>query len=231
MITPLHDRYGSEPAMTIDIKTLSWIIGLASAFILTLVVADFAAVRFVDLGWVVTPAGALLFAVVFITRDMLHKIVGARIVKKVILIGIVLNILIAAFMYSVTFLPTPGFRPSGAFDAVFRMAPGIVLGSVIAALVSQYVNTWVYQWMWNKNFGSWLRTIGSNIVSLPIDSVIFVLLAFMVFPPLFGGNAIEFGAAVARIVSGSTLFKLGVIVALTPLVSLSPTRNEARDLS
>jgi uncharacterized PurR-regulated membrane protein YhhQ (DUF165 family) len=98
MTTSLHDRYGSDPTMTIDVKTLSWIIGLASAFILTLVVADFAAVRFIDLGWVVTPAGALLFAVVFITRDMLHKVAGARVVKQVILIGIALNILIAAFI-------------------------------------------------------------------------------------------------------------------------------------
>jgi uncharacterized integral membrane protein (TIGR00697 family) len=231
MTTSLHDRYGGEPAMTIDVKTLAWIIGLSAAFILTLVVADFAAVRFIDLGWVVTPAGALLFAVVFITRDMLHKVAGAKVVKQVILIGIVLNILVAAFMYAVTFLPAPGFRPSAAFDAVFRMAPGIVLGSVVAALASQYVNTWVYQWMWDRDHGSWSRTIGSNLVSLPIDAVIFVILAFVVFPPMFGGTAIAFDSAIARIVSGSTLFKLGVILALTPLVSLGPTRNEARELN
>jgi uncharacterized integral membrane protein (TIGR00697 family) len=230
MITFLHNKHSNDPAITVDIKTLSWIIGLASAFILTLVVADFAAIRFIDLGWVATPAGSLLFAVVFITRDMLHKIAGARVVKRVILIGILLNILIAAFMYAVTFLPAPSFRPSNAFDSVFRMSPGIVLGSVIAALISQYVNTWVYQWLWNLDYNSWFRTVVSNLVSLPVDSVIFVFLAFVFFPPLFGGTPIEFSSAIARIVSGSTLFKLAVIISLTPLVSLSPTRDEAKNL-
>lgn len=215
---------------TFDLKTLSWVIGLAATFILTLTVADFAAVKFLDLGWVLTPAGSLLFAVVFVTRDMLHKIAGGAVVKKVLIIGVILNILVAAFMYIMTLLPAPGFRPSDAFDAVFAMAPAIVLGSVVAAFISQMVNTWVYQWCWDRGQGSWTRTIISNTVSLPVDAVIFTILAFVIFPPLFGATGIELGAAAARIASGQTLFKLAIILILTPLVSISPTRDQAREL-
>jgi uncharacterized integral membrane protein (TIGR00697 family) len=226
----LHDRFHESDVVTFDRKTLAWVIGLAATFILTLTVADFAAVKFLDLGWVMTPAGSLLFAVVFVSRDMLHKIAGAAVVRQVILIGIVLNVLVAAFMYLMTMLPAPGFRPSDAFDKVFAMAPAIVMGSVVAALISQWVNTWVYQKLWDRGMGAWARTIWSNVVSLPVDAIFFTILAFVIFPPLFGATGIELGAAAARIASGQTLFKLAIILVLTPLVSLSPTREEAREL-
>lgn len=228
--TTLHDKNIESAIMTFDSKTLSWAIGLAATLILTMVVADFAAVKFLDLGWVMTPAGSLLFAVVFVTRDMLHKLVGGAIVKKVILIGILLNILTAIFMYVMTLLPAPGFRPSDAFDTVFAMAPSIVLGSVVAGLISQWVNTVAYQWFWDKGYGPWARTVWSNTISLPVDAVFFTILGFVLFPMLMGGPQIELGAAAARIASGQTLFKLAIILALTPLVSLSPTREESKDL-
>lgn len=227
-VTNLHDKFFDKPIMTMDHRTLYWIIGLSATLIMTMTVADFAAAKFIDLGMVVTPAGALLFAVVFVVRDMLHKLAGAAITQRVILIGVVLNLLIAAFMYAMTFLPAPSFRPSVHFDAVFKMSLGIVIGSEIATLVSQWVNTYVYQKLWEKDFGTWARTFWSNLCSLPVDAVLFVMFAFVFIPPLLGGNAMDVDKAIARIVSGSTLFKLAVILALTPLVSLAPWREEAK---
>jgi len=227
-LTNLNNKLFDRPLIGIDNNTLYWIIGLSATLIMTMTVADFAAAKFLNFGWVVTPAGALLFAVVFVVRDMLHKLAGAAIVQRVILIGVVLNLLIAAFMYAMTFIPAPEFRPSVHFDAVWKLSLGIVIGSEIATVVSQWVNTWVYQFLWERDWGSWARTFVSNLASLPIDAVLFVLFAFVFIPPLLGGDAMDINKAIARIVSGSTLFKLGVILALTPLVSLAPWREEAR---
>lgn len=229
-VTNLHDKFFDKPIMTMDHRTLYWIIGLSATLIMTMTVADFAAAKFLDFGFVVTPAGALLFAVVFVVRDMLHKLAGAAITQRVILIGVVLNLLIAAFMYAMTFIPAPSFRPSVNFDAVFKMSLGIVIGSEIATLVSQWVNTYIYQKLWERDWGSWARTFWSNLFSLPVDAVLFVMLAFVFIPPLLGGNAMDVDKAIARIVSGSTLFKLAVILALTPLVSLAPWREEAKQM-
>lgn len=228
--TSLNDRFFDRPLMSLDRNTLYWIIGLAATLIMAMTVADFAAAKFLDFGWVVTPAGALLFAVVFVVRDMLHKLAGAAVVQRVILIGVVLNLLIAAFMYAMTFIPAPEFRPSVHFDAVWKMSLGIVIGSEIATIASQWVNTVVYQNLWERDWGSWTRTFVSNLVSLPVDAVLFVLFAFVFIPPLLGGDAMEINKAISRIVSGSTLFKLAVILALTPLVSLAPWREEARNM-
>ena len=228
--TTLHDKFSNSDTMTFDQKTLNWVIGLSALLIMAMTVADFAAAKFLDFGWVVTPAGALLFAVVFVVRDMLHKLAGAAVVQRVILIGVVLNLLIAAFMYAMTFIPAPEFRPSVHFDAVWKMSLGIVIGSEIATIVSQWVNTVVYQNLWERDWGSWTRTFVSNLVSLPVDAVLFVLFAFVFIPPLLGGDPMEINKAISRIVSGSTLFKLAVILALTPLVSLAPWREEARNM-
>lgn len=228
--TILHDKFRENPLLSIDYKTLYWIIGLSATLIMTMTVADFAAAKFLDFGWVITPAGALLFAVVFVVRDMLHKLAGAAIVQRVILMGVVLNLLIAAFMYAMTFIPAPAFRPSVNFDAVWKMSLGIVIGSEIATIASQWVNTYVYQQLWDRDWGSWSRTFVSNLISLPVDAVLFVLFAFVFIPPILGGNAMDINAAIGRIVSGSTLFKLAVILALTPLVSLAPWREEAKGM-
>jgi uncharacterized integral membrane protein (TIGR00697 family) len=228
--TILHDKFRENPLLSIDYKTLYWIIGLSATLIMTMTVADFAAAKFLDFGWVITPAGALLFAVVFVVRDMLHKLAGAAIVQRVILMGVVLNLLIAAFMYLMTFIPAPAFRPSVNFDAVWKMSLGIVIGSEIATIASQWVNTYVYQQLWDRDWGSWSRTFVSNLISLPVDAVLFVLFAFVFIPPILGGNAMDINAAIGRIVSGSTLFKLAVILALTPLVSLAPWREEAKGM-
>lgn len=228
--TILHDRFHENPLLSLDTKTLYWIIGLSATLIMAMTVADFAAAKFLDFGWVVTPAGALLFAVVFVVRDMLHKLAGAAVVQRVILMGVVLNLLVAGFMYLMTFIPAPAFRPSVNFDAVWKMSLGIVIGSEIATVASQWVNTWVYQKLWERDWGSWARTFVSNLLSLPVDAVLFVLFAFVFIPPLLGGDAMDINKAIARIVSGSTLFKLAVILALTPLVSLAPWREEARDM-
>jgi uncharacterized integral membrane protein (TIGR00697 family) len=191
-------------------------------------VADFAAVKFIDLGLVVTPAGALLFGAVFVIRDMLHKLAGASFVNRIILIGVLLNLAVAAFMYAMTFLPSPSFRPSVNFDAVFKMSLGIVIGSEIATIVSQWVNTFIYQKLWEADWSSWARTFISNLVSLPVDAIFFVMIAFVAMPMILGGNAMDINSAIARIVSGSTLFKLVFILALTPLVSLAPTNEEVK---
>ena len=67
-------------------------------------------------------------------------------------------------------------------------------------------------------------------MSLPVDAFFFVIIAFSLMPLILGGTAMDINAAIARIVSGSTLFKLAVILALTPLVSLAPTNEDAKHL-
>ena len=92
--------------------------------------------------------------------------------------------------------------------------------------MSQLVNTSVYQWLWNSGRPQWARSIGSNLVSLPVDSVLFTGLAFVVLPPLLGASSISLADAMLRVASGQTVIKLVIMLAMTPLLYLVPVNPE-----
>lgn len=201
-----------------------WTISLVGTFILALSLADLAATKFILIGSIVAPGGVFLFSVIFVVRDALHKLLGAEFVKQTIMVAAALNVLMALYFLMIARFPAPAFFGlAEPWDQIFALAPGIVIGSIIAAVSSQLVNTMIYQKIWDQGRPLWQRVIGSNLVSLPIDSILFVLFAFVLLPPLFGASPIELGAIVGRIVSGQTLIKLMIVIIMTPIVYLVPT--------
>lgn len=211
--------------MLIPQRQIALLIALTGAFVLALSLADIAATKFVIIAGVVTPAGSILFAVIFVVRDALHRLAGAAYVRTAIFVGAILNVLMGLFFFWLTRLPAPSFFTlEEPWNQIFALAPSIVLGSITAAIVGQLVNTAVYQRLWDREAPLWWRVIGSNLVSLPVDSIIFTGLAFLLLPPLFGATPIDLQTAALRVVSGQTVFKLAVMLAMTPLVYLIPER-------
>jgi len=205
----------------------TWLIALTGTFILTLSLADLAATKFILIGGVVAPGGVFLFSIIFVVRDMLHKIAGQAYVRRTILVAAVLNLFVAAYFYFIAQMPAPDFfQLAEPWDAIFALAPAIVLASITAAVLSQLLNTYVYQRLWDAGRPQWARVVGSNLASLPVDSVLFTALAFVILPPAFGADPIALGDAVVRVASGQTLIKLIIVLAMTPMVYLVPERQE-----
>lgn len=203
--------------------TTTWAIALTGAFILALSLADLAATKLITIGNVVAPGGIFLFSIIFVVRDMLHRLLGAEYVKRTILIAAALNVFMAAYFFWITTFPAPAFFAlAEPWNAIFAFAPGIAIGSIIAAVVSQWVNTIVYEAMWRRDVPLWGRVIASNAVSLPIDSILFTVLAFVAIPPLFGGTPMDLGTVIARVASGQIIIKAIVMLIMTPLVYLVP---------
>ena len=204
-----------------------WLIALTGTFILTLSLADIAATKFVVFAGVVAPGGVFLFAVIFVVRDMLHKTAGAAYVRQTIAIAAALNVAVALYLYWIAGMPAPGFYGlAEPWAAIFSLAPAIVTGSIIGAVASQLVNTSIYQWLWNRGRPQWMRSIGSNLVSLTVDSILFTGIAFVVLPPLLGAEPISLEDALLRVASGQTLIKLVIMLAMTPLLYLVPSNPE-----
>jgi uncharacterized integral membrane protein (TIGR00697 family) len=128
-----------------------WLIALTGTFVLTLSLADLAATKFIVFAGVVAPGGVFLFAVIFVVRDMLHKTAGARYVRQTIAVAAALNVLVALYFLWIAQLPAPDFYElAEPWAAIFSLAPAIVTASIVAAVVSQLVNTSVYQCLWNS---------------------------------------------------------------------------------
>ncbi len=176
----------SKPKLT---RTQVTII-LAGVYIFLQMAADIAAVKVIVLGKLVMDAG-IIYSLTFTWRDLIHKQLGKKAAQTAIILAGVINvIMVMYFIFVVKLPPESSWAALGgqkAFEFVFGIIPRIVIASILAEIVSELVDTEVYQW-WvsriEKKKPQWLRVVVSNSISIPIDSVIFPVVAFFGTLPL-----------------------------------------------
>ncbi len=166
-----------------DGETLSpWFVGIVALFVTCLITANIVAVKLVDVGGIVVPAGTItLFPISYIIGDVLTEVYGYRRARQVIWLGFACNVIAVAAIYLTQILPAPGFWDGQpAYERILGYAPRLLLGSFAAYLVGEFANAFVLARMKVMTQGRWLwsRTIGSTIVGEGIDSLIFVSIAF-----------------------------------------------------
>jgi len=102
-----------------------------------------------------------------------------------------------------------------------------VIASIVAEVVSELVDTEVYHWFVTKvtTRHQWARVLTSNAVSVPIDSILFSVLAFGALP-LLGDHSLTLPwSAVWQIVIVNITVKGLVTLASMPLIYVAPDRN------
>ena len=198
-------------------KELVFVI-LAGIFITNAVVAELIGGKLIQIGPFVMSIGILPWPIVFLTTDLINEYFGEKGVKK---LSIITACLIAyAFiilLLAITIPAAKGISPVNdeQFQAVFGQSMWIIVGSIIAFLVSQLIDVTVF-WFFKKKTGNqkiWLRTTGSTIISQLFDSFIVLGIAFWL------PGKINFDTFISSALTGYT-FKLCVAVVLTPLIYL-----------
>lgn len=168
-------------------KTVWTIVLLVGGYVCWQLIADIGATKMVRIGTVVVPGGTFIYAVTFTWRDLMHKRLGAAWARACIVWAGVFNVVMALYLAGVGGLPAPRFSPwAEAWGSIFSLVPRIALASVLAEVVSELVDTEVYQ-LWVDYVSAryqWARVLASNAVSLPLDSLLFVSLAFGGLLPL-----------------------------------------------
>lgn len=171
----------------------------------------------------VLPGASLAIAVMFFASDCYTELFGRRAAHIVINVGFVMNFFLLALVWSTIIAPAaPGSVDPGEFETVLGASTNIVLGSLVAYLVSQNWDVFVFHWIRERTDGAhlWLRNIASTATSQAIDTVIFVTIAFSVAPNLLGlGSTIPTDVLVALIL-GQYLLKLAIAILDTPFVYL-----------
>ena len=199
-------------------NTIVFIIGL---YVACQLIADVGATKMIQVGSIVMPGGTFIFAVSFVLRDMIHRKLGKEWAKSAIYMAAFLNVIMIGYFWLIAVLPSPVFyQYESEWGAIFALVPSIVIASIVAEVVSQLINTEVYHW-WGSHFSNlplWTRSVSSNLVSLPIDSVIFGSLAFAILPLFFGGDAISLFDAIVMVAGGQTIYKVLVALIFTPLI-------------
>jgi uncharacterized integral membrane protein (TIGR00697 family) len=189
---------------------------LVGVYVALQLIADVTAGKIVAIGDITLPAATFIFAITFTWRDMLHKRLGKEWAQAAIWTAAIANVGMALYFVFAIQLPGAGFwQGQEAFASVLGFVPRITVASIVAELVSELLDTEVYHHLIDRIPArhQWARVLGSNAVSLPIDSAIFVTLAFAGTMPL---------AALVSVALGQVAFKVVVTVVSLPLIYTIP---------
>jgi len=205
-------------------------IALVALFVTALVTAQLTAAKLLqfDLPFalpvtgsqIVLPGAALAYAVTFFASDCYAELFGRRPAQVVVNVAFAMNFVVLALVW--TTIESPAVNPEFAaqFRAVLGPSTNIVVGSLLAYVVSQNWDVVVFHRIRDATDGDhlWLRNVGSTATSQAIDTVIFVSVAFVVAPRLLGIGSPLPAAVVLSLVVGQYLLKLLIALADTPFV-------------
>lgn len=158
-----------------EVNTLIWSIVYLSCVLL----ANYTATWFIPLPiFGLLSVGTILFGATFTARDYTHR-KGRQYVYTMILV--------TALMM-------------GVMSIVLEVPIRIIIASIVAILISESADTEIYQ-TFIKN--SWMvRVVSSNLVSIPLDSMVFNLIAFLGVFSIPMLVAIIFGEIVTKFLAG-----------------------------
>lgn len=164
-----------------DTKKLKAAVLYAVAYISLVLFSNLGSLRVILLAGLSLDGGTLLYPFTFTMRDVLHKKCGMSVARFVILLSAAVNLLMFAFVALVGALP-PDMTVGAQTEYGVVLAPGfrIVIASVLAATLAELVDTRIYALV-RARLGrrhQWLRVLLSNLISVPLDSAVFVLAAF-----------------------------------------------------
>jgi queuosine precursor transporter len=161
---------------------------VVALFVTALITANVTAVKLLGVFGLVLPAGVLVFPVSYICGDVLTEVYGYRVARRVIWLGFLCNLLAVAAIYLGGVLPAaPFWQDQQAYETILGYTPRLLAASFLAYLVGEFTNSYVLARMKVATNGRWLwsRTIGSTLVGQGLDSLVFVVLAFVGTIPIW----------------------------------------------
>jgi uncharacterized integral membrane protein (TIGR00697 family) len=174
--------------------------------------------------------GVLLWPLEFVMTDIINEFYGPKAVRRISFIAVGLISYAFLMFYLAIHVPAADFwvasrKDQGipdmqlAFDGIFGQGMRIIIGSLVAFLVSQIVDVTVFHKI-KKRTGEkyvWLRATGSTVVSQLVDSYIVLFIAF---------SGIFTWQQILAIGMMNYTYKFLMAVVLTPVIILVEKRIE-----
>ncbi|CAG5002944.1 queuosine precursor transporter [Dyadobacter sp. CECT 9275] len=172
-------------------------------------------------------AGVVNWPIVFLTSDIINEYFGRKGVKRIsyltsaFIVYTFFTIFIstqlppAQFWLEVNKTDSQGnpFNINEAFTKVFNQGLGIMIGSITAFLLGQFLDVFVFSWLRRKTGTRyiWLRATGSTMFSQLVDSFVVIGIAFYVFGNWDLSQVFSVGSI-------NYLYKALVAILMTPLL-------------
>ena len=128
----------------------------------------------------IAPASVFIYPFIAQAIDMINEVYGRPMTRVAIAIALVSQILLAILIAMTnTLTPAPAFAFEAAWQSIFTQGLWIILASWVAFLVSQNLDSYVFDRL-KRAYPDRvvLRSAFSDVADLTLDSVIFVSIAF-----------------------------------------------------
>ena len=168
--------------------------------------------------------GVLLWPLEFVMTDIVNEFYGPKAVRRISYTAVALiTYAFVMFYFAMSVPPADFWYGSGtqdgipdmnkAFNGIFGQGMWIILGSLVAFLVSQIVDVTVFHKIkkYTGENNMWLRATGSTLISQLVDSFIVLFIAFKI------GKGWSWQLVLAICLVNYT-YKFTMAIILTPLI-------------
>jgi uncharacterized integral membrane protein (TIGR00697 family) len=196
--------------------------GLYGVVIFSLLLANIMGPKLTVVFGLQTSMGVILYSSIFFATDLLSEKYGQKEAQKAVLLGFFVSVaLVVMTQISMLYLPSAMPQTSAYAQSVheatvtlFDYTPRFVFGSLLAYLISQSFDVWVFHRIRSATNGRylWLRNTGSTLMSQAIDTLIYGLVVWWGLVDLV--TALQLAGA-------KYIFKFVIAVVDTPFIYLA----------
>ena len=196
--------------------------GLYGTVVISLLLANIQGPKLTEIFGLQTSMGVILYSSIYFATDLLSERYGKREAARAVLIGFSVSVIILIMTsISLLYLPSTNSSTAGmassmheATATLFDYSPRFVIGSLLAYLISQSFDVWIFHYIKNKTAGKhlWLRNNVSTIISQGLDTLIYGLVVWW--------GVVDFKTAIALALS-KYIFKVVIAVIDTPFIYMA----------
>ncbi|SFA80792.1 hypothetical protein SAMN05216312_101611 [Cohnella sp. OV330] len=145
--------------------------------------ANIQVVKTIEIFGIVMTLGNTIYATIYLTTDLLNEKYGEKEARKAVWFGFFTMIMSLVIMQMVLhFKPGADDFSQDALQTIFGTTPRIVLGSLCAYFVSQFLDVRIFSRLkvaYPSRSQLWIRNNGSTGLSQLVDTLIFSSIAFI----------------------------------------------------
>lgn len=196
--------------------------GLYASIVISLLLANLQGPKLTEIFGLQTSMGVILYSSIYFATDLLSERYGKSEATRAVMIGFMVSVIIIV-MISISLIYLPATAPETAALALniheatatlFDFTPRFVLGSLLAYLLSQRFDVWIFHVIKKKTQGHhlWLRNNVSTMLSQAIDTVIYGVVVWW--------GVVDFTTAM-QLALAKYFFKILIALIDTPFIYLA----------
>lgn len=155
---------------------------LNGLFVGLLILSNIISVKLFSIGEFILPAAAIVYVITYLITDVIGEVYGKEAAMKTVRAGFFTQVIALLFVFAAIHLPAAAtFGMQSEFDMILGGSFRVMLASLLAYLVSQHIDVAIFHKL-KQQHGTkklWLRNNLSTISSQLLDTIIFIVIAFI----------------------------------------------------